>query len=103
MSHLNIEGPPLWVLLVIVITVLIFVIGGLTCCVLRNFAPANSVGPAYETTGEGKLTTIPYSSGLIAIRTITVPEDEQKAAQAKGQRLVGHGTDDPLRSPTLAK
>ena len=103
MTHLNVEGPPLWVLLVIIISVLIFVIGGLTCCVIRNFYPANSIGPAYETTGEGKLTSIPYNSGLFAIHTVDVPENEQQAAQARGQRLQNHGPDDEVRKPTLKR
>ena len=103
MTHLQIEGPPLWVLLVIVISVLIFVIGGLTCCVIRSFSPANTVGVAYETTGEGKLTSIPRDSGLLAIHTVEVPGDQEKAAQTRGQRLEGHRSDDNIREPTLKR
>ena len=103
MTHLQIEGPPLWLLLVIVISVLIALIGGLTCCVLRNFYPANSIGPAYETTGEGKLTSVPKDSGLFAIHTVDVPENQQKAAQTRGQRLQNHGPNDEIREPTLKR
>lgn len=103
MTHLQIEGPPLWVLLVIVISVLIFVIGGLTCCVIRSFSPANTVGVAYETTGEGKLTSVPKDSGLLAIHTVDVPADQQKAAQTRGHRLQNHGPNDEVREPTLKR
>lgn len=103
MTHLQIEGPPLWVLITAVVTVLIVIIGGLTCCIIRNFYPANSIGPAYETTGEGKLTSVPKDSGLFAIHTVDVPGDQQKAAQTRGQRLQNHGPDDNIREPTLKR
>lgn len=103
MTHLQIEGPPLWVLLVIIISVLIVIIGGLTCCVIRSFYPANTVGVAYETTGEGKLTSIPRDSGLFAIQTVEVPKDDQQSAQARGQRLQNHGPNDEVRKPTMKR
>ena len=103
MTHLNVEGPPLWVLITIVVTVLIVIIGGLTCCVIRNFYPANTIGVAYETTGDGKLTSVPKDSGLIAIHTVEVPGDQEKAAQTRGQRLQGHRSDDNIREPTLKR
>jgi len=103
MSHLdNADGPPLWLIIVLVILVLTLIIGGLTCCVLKNFSPANTVGPAYETKGDGGLTTISHDSKLIRIKTVNVEPGDEKSAQVKGQRLEGHDAGDAIRVPAPA-
>lgn len=107
MSHLDDtqDGPPLWLIVVLVILVLTLIIGGLTCCVLKNFSPANTVGPAFETKGDGGLTSIPHGSGLIRIKTVNVEPRDEKNAQTKGQRLQGHDAGDAIRvpAPTLRR
>lgn len=104
MTHLDDirDGPPLALIIVLVILVLTLIIGGLTCCVLKNFSPANTVGPAYETKGDGGLTTIPHHSGLIRIKTVNVEPGDENRAQVRGQRLEGHDGD-KIKVPTLAR
>lgn len=105
MTHLDDirDGPPLALIIVLVILVLTLIIGGLTCCVLKNFSPANTVGPAYETKADGGLTSIGHDSGLLRIKTVNVEPGQEKSSQVKGQRLQGHDAGDAIRVPSLSR